>query len=269
MAATRKRAASKVSRNDQVVRVLNLLRELERLGGVDIYELAERYGTSERTIRRDLAAIQEAGIPLINVDAEDSQKKRWMVDEGALKSLGRLMDASHYLALRLAMGQAGAVREQSVLFAALEDVASRIETALGTPGRKHLTAIDACFFSWEKFAWTKAAPELLWPLVMAIIEKAICVVTYRGPQDVKPKKFRVLPLRLFVHQGAVYVHYIPQILSDFGVDPTVIASARFGGGELLVWHSLITAGLLVAPAALILAADTLARQFDEPNLLEN
>ena len=206
MAATRKRAASKVSRNDQVVRVLNLLRELERLGGVDIYELAERYGTSERTIRRDLAAIQEAGIPLINVDAEDSQKKRWMVDEGALKSLGRLMDASHYLALRLAMGQAGAVREQSVLFAALEDVASRIETALGTPGRKHLTAIDACFFSWEKFAWTKAAPELLWPLVMAIIEKAICVVTYRGPQDVKPKKFRVLPLRLFVHQGAVYVH---------------------------------------------------------------
>ena len=69
-------------------------------------------------------------------------------------------------------------------------------------------------------------------------------------------------------QGAVYVHYIPRILSDFGVDPTVIASAQFGGGAPFVWHSLITAGLLVAPAALILAADTLARQFDEPNLLE-
>jgi len=105
------------------------------------------------------------------------------------------------------MGQGGPVRDQSSLFASLEDVATKIEDAIGDKGRAHLKAIDACFFSWEKFAWTKAAPEVLWPLVDAIGAQKLCVVTYRGPQsEAKPKRFRVLPLRLFVHQGAVYLH---------------------------------------------------------------
>lgn len=202
--STRKAAPS---RNDQVVRVLQLLRELERMGGVDLYELAEKYGTSVRTIRRDLDALRESGIPLTEELAEDSQKKRWTVDAEALKSLTRLIDAGHYLALRVAMGQGGPVREQSSIFAALEDVADRIGTAIGQAGRARLMEIDACFFSWEKFAWSKAAPEVMWPLVEAIGARKLCVVTYRAPQtEAKPKKFRVLPLRLFVHQGAVYLH---------------------------------------------------------------
>ena len=57
MAAKKKRVAS---RNDQVVRILHLLRDLERLGGCDLYELAIHYGTTTRTIRRDLEALEEA-----------------------------------------------------------------------------------------------------------------------------------------------------------------------------------------------------------------
>ncbi len=203
---TRPKSKKKVgsSRNDQVVRILQILRELERLGGVDMYELSERYGVGVRTVRRDLDALRDSGIPLTEEAAEDSQRKRWTIDAGALKSLSRLIDAGHYLALRVAMGQGGPVREQSSIFTALEDVAARIETAIGKEGRGRLQEIDACFFSWEKFAWAKAAPEVLWPLVGAIGGKRLCVVTYRAPQaEAKPKKFRVLPLRLFVHQGAV------------------------------------------------------------------
>jgi predicted DNA-binding transcriptional regulator YafY len=204
---SRGRPTSFAGRNDQVVRVLRLLRELERLGGVDLYELAERHGASVRTIRRDFDALREAGIPLTEEVAPDTQRKRWTVDGSALKNLSRLMDVSHYLALKLAMEQGGVVKEQSELFAALEDVAARIETALGTEGRSKLQAIDACFFSWEKFAWARASPEVLWPLVVAISERQLCTVTYRSPASTTtPKKFRVLPLRLFVHQGAVYLH---------------------------------------------------------------
>lgn len=35
-----------------------------RLGGVDLYELAERYGTTVRTIRRDPETLQEVCLPL-------------------------------------------------------------------------------------------------------------------------------------------------------------------------------------------------------------
>ncbi len=198
-------------RNDQVVRVLRLLRELHRLGGVDLYELAQHYGTSVRTIRRDLKALAEADIPLKEEGAEDSQRKRWSVDSNALKSLSSLLDVSHYLALRVAMGQGGPLKQESALFAALEEVADRIETALGPAGRAQLAAIDRCFASWEKFAWSKAAPDLLWPLVTAISNRQLCQVTYRTPGAPKEKSWKALPLRLFVYQGAVYLHaWVPR-----------------------------------------------------------
>jgi DNA-binding transcriptional ArsR family regulator len=46
----------------------------DRLGGVDLYELAERYGTTVRTIRRDLEALQEGGLPLL--EERDGKRKR-------------------------------------------------------------------------------------------------------------------------------------------------------------------------------------------------
>ena len=63
MAVKKKAARGAAGRNDQVVRVLRLLHDLERVGGCDVYELAERYGTTTRTVRRDLDAVAEAGIP--------------------------------------------------------------------------------------------------------------------------------------------------------------------------------------------------------------
>ena len=38
--------------------MLKLLADLDRFGGCTLYELAERYGVSARTIRRDFAALE-------------------------------------------------------------------------------------------------------------------------------------------------------------------------------------------------------------------
>src|SRR5437660_56054 len=53
------------SRNEQVNRILAIVRDLHRTGGMDIYEIAEKYGTVTRTVRRDLECIQSIGIPLV------------------------------------------------------------------------------------------------------------------------------------------------------------------------------------------------------------
>ncbi len=71
--------ARQVGRNDQLVRVLQLLSDLGVSGGCDLYELAERYGTTTRTIRRDLDAIAGAGIPLRRTAGEGS-RLRWSLD---------------------------------------------------------------------------------------------------------------------------------------------------------------------------------------------
>lgn len=193
-------------RNEQVVRILRLLRDLDRAGGADLYELAQRFGTTTRTIRRDLEAIEEAGIPIVS-EAGEGPKKKWRLDTDAPDRLSRLLEASHFLALRMAMAESAALRKNERLFAVLEDLATRVEKAIGTRGRNELRELDAAFFSWEKFAWRDAPADILWPLVSAISRQRLVRVTYRAPSSGnKPKQYRVLPLKLVVHDGALYLH---------------------------------------------------------------
>ncbi len=62
-------------RNRQVVRELQMILALERSRyGATLQELAGEYGVSTRTIRRDLEALQEAGVPVI-----EEREHRWRV----------------------------------------------------------------------------------------------------------------------------------------------------------------------------------------------
>lgn len=193
-------------RNEQVVRILRILGDLDRVGGSDLYELAERYGTTTRTVRRDLEAIEHAGIAVI-CEPGDNSRKRWRLDANAGGKLANLIEASHFLAVRLAMAESTILRRNESLFAVMEDLADRIEKALGKRGREKLSELDRCFFSWEKFAWHEAQRELMWPLVGAITKRNVCAVTYRAPSSGNAdKRYRVLPLRLIVHNGALYLH---------------------------------------------------------------
>jgi proteasome accessory factor B len=192
-------------RNAQVERVLAIIRDLDRLDGVDLYELAERYGTAVRTIRRDLEALQAVGLPLI--EERDGKRKRWRVAfRDRLSKLSGLFDASHYLALRLAIGHGGPATRTSTVFATLEDLAAKIEQALGPADRRRLEAIEAAFHSYDRHAYLHAPKDVFWPLVQAITERRVCQVAYRPVVSAEGKrKLSVLPLRLFVHDQAPYL----------------------------------------------------------------
>ena len=206
---SRKKAAPSASeRNAQLVRILRIVRDLSRLGGVDLYELAERYGSTVRTIRRDLDALQEAGLPLISEPDPTGKRKRWSIAyKDQLHKLADLVDASHYLALRVAMGQPGPLQSASAVFASLEDLSDKIEDVLGPREKKLLATIDACFHSYDKFAYAETGVDVFWPLLTAIAERRLCHVTYRAVRpNAYAKQFRILPLKLFTHNRALYVH---------------------------------------------------------------
>jgi Ca2+-binding EF-hand superfamily protein len=59
---------------------------------------------------------------------------------------------------------------------------------------------------------------------------------------------------LTVLQGSVFVHYMPQILSELGVDPA-IATAPVAFDMPFAAHAAVTAGLLALPGLVSLAAD--------------
>ena len=193
------------SRNTQLVRILKVLREIDRQGGADLYELAERHDTAVRTIRRDLQALQEAGLPVVE-DGTDGARKRWRIAyREKLGQMSDLLDLSHYLALRLAMD--GGAHRKTSLFTALEDLADKIEGALGPKDREQLVEIGRAIHSWEKFTYQKTPPDVLWPLVAAINRKRLCTVRYRAvSHDEGEKEFRLLPLKVLAYDQALYLH---------------------------------------------------------------
>jgi predicted DNA-binding transcriptional regulator YafY len=200
-------------RNDQLVRVLQILRDLDRLGGLDVYELADTHGATVRTIRRDLDALEAAGFELLRErDGGGTGRTRYRVDfKGKLAKLGALLDASHYLALRVAMEPGAPMRSSSRVFADLEDLGAKIEQAIGEAGRAKLAAIEACFHPHERRAYAESAPEVLWPLVAAIADRRVCRVTYRAPAAARDKSYEVLPLKIFAWDGSLYlVCHVPK-----------------------------------------------------------
>lgn len=51
-------------RNQSLIRVLSIQRVFEQGGRVTLNALAERFGVSTRTVRRDLSALEASGVPL-------------------------------------------------------------------------------------------------------------------------------------------------------------------------------------------------------------
>jgi predicted DNA-binding transcriptional regulator YafY len=195
-------------RNAQLERVLKIIRDVSRLDGTDVYELAEKYGAAVRTIRRDLEALERLGLPLARDPDPDGKRMRYRLDatKDKLGGVARLLDANHYLALKVAMSDGGAVARETGLYGTLEDLAKKIEEAVGPKGRAQLEAIERCFLSWDKHAYRRTSREHIWPLVKAIEGQWICRVTYRAASNGgKERRHEVLPLRLFVHDGAVYL----------------------------------------------------------------
>ena len=74
-------------RNQEVIRQWKVLHALESSRhGAAIDALADELDVTTRTIRRDLAALQEAGFPLYD-ERDDDGRVRWRLDGQVLKGL--------------------------------------------------------------------------------------------------------------------------------------------------------------------------------------
>jgi proteasome accessory factor B len=187
-----------------VVRVLRILQDLSR-ESVTIEELARRHGANQRTIHRDLNALEEAGLPIRDEPCEDSARHRKSIDRDQLNNLKDLLNEAHYLALTVALKESRK-RPNSVL-SSLEELTDKVGKALGTKARDQLARIERCFFNWDKFTWQETPSDVLWPLILAVDAHTVCRVTYRAPSSGnQPRTFPVLPLKVFSYNGTLYAH---------------------------------------------------------------
>jgi predicted DNA-binding transcriptional regulator YafY len=218
-----------VPRNQEVIRQWKVLHALESSRhGATITALAAELGVTTRTIRRDLAALQEAGFPLFDDRDEDSGGVRWRLGGQLLKGLETGFTLQELCALYLSRNLLEAVaatpfqRDLGLALARLEKLLSpRLRTFLDRlPGV--LTAKPGPLASKGG-----SSDDIIGRLLEAILHYRVATMRYDSVSSGGVKDYLMHPYRLAFAQGGLYLlAYVPayEDIRTFAADRIVSVS---------------------------------------------
>jgi predicted DNA-binding transcriptional regulator YafY len=211
-----------VPRNQEVIRQWKVLHALESSRhGVTIDALAGDLDVTTRTIRRDLAALQEAGFALYD-ERDEQGRARWRIDGQVLHGLETGFTLAEVCALYLSRNLLEAVagtpfqRDLSNAFARLEKILSprmrqfldRLPSVLAAkPGPRARGDADA--------------PDVVARLLEATLHCRVTTMRYHSVSSRRIKDYLVHPYRLAFAQGGLYLlAYVPEYdaVRTFAVD---------------------------------------------------
>ncbi len=199
-------------RNAEVIRQWNILREIEASGGLSIRQLAATAGVTTRTIRRDLEALQEAGFPLYDEEADG--KKRWRLDRRPFKGLTDTSFtvaelAALYFSRTLLDGLAGTPFRDD-----LTRAFAKLETALPPRLRLFLSRLPSAIEAKPGSPRKREAPhqrEVVNRLLDAILHRRRIAMRYHSLSSRRQKDYKIDPYRLVYALGGLYLFaYVPE-----------------------------------------------------------
>jgi predicted DNA-binding transcriptional regulator YafY len=201
-----------VPRNQEVIRQWKVLHALDASRqGILIDVLAQDLDVTTRTIRRDLAALQEAGFPLYD-DKDEQGRTRWHLDGQVLKgldtgfTLGEL--CALYLGRHVLEMAAGTPfgKDLSMAFA-------RIEKMLSPRMRTFLDQMPAILTAkaGPRASATGEQGEVATQLLEAALHHRVARMRYHSVSSGRIKDYVVHPERLAFAQGELYLlAYVPE-----------------------------------------------------------
>lgn len=202
-----------MARNQEMIRQWDILRTLDaQRMGARIKDLAADRGVNERTIRRDLYALQEAGFP-IQEETRDG-RKYWLLDVRLFQRLGDL---------GLSLPELGALYFGRTVLHCLvgppfrDDVQSalaKIAKVLPARLRKELDRVHSAFAVKGDPGRHPAKPEYqkhVTHLVNAVLANRRVELLYYSMASGREKSYVVEPVRLVFGEGALYLRaYVPE-----------------------------------------------------------
>ncbi len=199
-------------RNAEVVRQWKLLLHLDGLAhGRSVDELAAELSVNKRTVWRDLAALQEAGFPLM--DDKRDRKTVWRVMQLPLKSL---TDAglsvtevcSLYMSRALLLTLTGTAFE-----AGLNSLLKKVQKALSPKTRKFLDELPNVVHV-RPGARKKASAgynEIVAKLIEASTRRKVAGMRYFSVSSNRQKDYVVHPYLVEYSEGGLYLRaYVPE-----------------------------------------------------------
>jgi predicted DNA-binding transcriptional regulator YafY len=211
-----------VPRNQEVIRQWKVLHALESSRhGATIDGLASDLDVTTRTIRRDLAALQEAGFPLYD-ERDDDGRARWRLDGQVLNGLETGFTLAELCALYLSRNMLEAVaatpfqRDLTLAF-------TRLEKMLSPRMRQFLDRLPQVLGAkaGPRSRGASSSPELVGKLLEATLHHRVAHMKYNSISSGRMKEYTIHPYRLAFAQGGLYLlAFVPEYtdVRTFAVD---------------------------------------------------
>jgi predicted DNA-binding transcriptional regulator YafY len=199
-----------MSRNSELIRQWHVLQEIGGGRGNTIARLASVLTVSTRTIRRDLAALQEAGFPIY--DETVNGTKFWRLEH---KSLGAIARSGLTFSELCALYFSRALIEcfaGTHLLADVQSALDKFESALTPQMRKFLDRLPRVITA--KAAHPKRRDTTTYQitsrLLEAILHQRTVAMRYHSHASHREKDYIVHPYRLIHAQGGLYlIAFVP------------------------------------------------------------
>jgi proteasome accessory factor B len=211
-----------VPRNQEVIRQWRLLHALESSRhGATIDGLAAELEVTTRTIRRDLAALQEAGFALYD-ERDEQGRVRWRIDGQALHGLESGFTLPELCALYLSRNLLEAV-SGTPFQRDLTNAFARLEKMLSPRMRQFLDRLPSVLAAkpGPRARGASSSPDVVARLLEATLHFRVTTMTYHSVSSKRVKEYLIHPYRLAFAQGAMYLlAYVPEYKSvrTFAID---------------------------------------------------
>ncbi len=191
-------------RNAEVIRQWKILKRIEAGRYTTAQDLADEHGVTERTIRRDIEALQEAGFPLY--DERSDGRKIWRLVEGYKQRLTQTFSLAElsalYFSKNLMSFLGGAPFAQD-----LEAAFAKIREALPARSLPYLERIQDLFMArpdpWKDYSRKQ---DVIVNLVDATLHQKQVKISYFSFNSRRSKSYTVDPYRLVYYHGGLYLY---------------------------------------------------------------
>ena len=191
-------------RNAEVIRQWKILKTIEAGRYTTASDLATRHRVTERTIRRDIEALQEAGFPLYD-DRVDGRKV-WRLVEGYKQRLTQSFTLAELAALYFSRNMlsflGGAPFAQD-----LESAFAKIREALPSRSLPYLARIQELFSArpdpWKDYSKKQ---DVIAGLIDAILHQRRATIAYFSFNSRRTKSYTIDPYRLVYYRGGLYLY---------------------------------------------------------------